>query len=430
MIRGIGVTRGDDTQIGYYVGLVNSLFWIAQACTIFHWNRASDHIGRRPILFIGMTGLSMSMYAIGLSRKFWVLALSRCLSGALNGNIGIIKSMVAEITDLTNHARACSLITMTWFLGNTIGPLVGGLLERPAEKFPAMFGSSTFLKEYPYFFPCSIIAAYVVMCWVIVTFFLNETNKVQMSPTQYLLGRWCKSQAPCEGSPAVADDSAVVDGHESPVSFRELLVAPVLLAAGSLASFSILDISFRTLLPVFLATPIEMGGLGLDPPLIGVILATIGISGGAFQLLFFSPLHNRLGGKILFIAAVSLFFPVAALFPITNRVGREQGLNNVVWLLVSLQILLFVCASFALSVTFVCVNSAAPNRASIGATNGLAQLMVAVVRAIGPLAVNSAFTLGIQKHIMQGTFAYWLMAGMTIISLAIGSAMTTTRSKV
>ena len=84
-----------------------------------------------------------------------------------------------------------------------------------------------------------------------------------MSPTKYLLGRWRKPQAENKNSPAAIEDSPV-DPHEIPLSFRELLIAPVLLACRSYASFTILDISFRTVLPVYLATPINMGGLGLD----------------------------------------------------------------------------------------------------------------------------------------------------------------------
>ena len=73
--------------------------------------------------------------------------------------------------------------------------------------------------------------------------------------------------------------------------------------------------------------------------------------------------------------------------------------------------------------TFVYVNSAAPNRASIGAVSGFAQMIVAIVRAVGPSAMNSAFALGIEKHVMGGNFAYWLMAGMAVIALGFGTAL-------
>ena len=46
---------------------------------------------------------------------------SRCLNEMLNGNIGVMKSMMAELTDETNMARGFSLIPMSWAVGSTIG---------------------------------------------------------------------------------------------------------------------------------------------------------------------------------------------------------------------------------------------------------------------------------------------------------------------
>ena len=334
-------------------------------------------------------------------------------------------------------------------------PLLGGSLERPSEKFPTIFGSSIFFKEYPYFLPCFVAATNAALCWLIVAFFLKEvrvvfisvlldsssfqTVQVRMSPMEYLRGHLRKHQT---DSSAAVEVGAIIEGHASPLSFRELLTAPVLLATGCFASFAILDISFRTMFPVYLATPIKLGGLGLDPPGIGAILAVVGISASVFQLLFFPPLYKRLDEKILFLISMALFFPIAALFPIMSCVAQDQGLNKLVWCLLGLQIFSFSFANFALSkpsnksfggsndervyvagVSFVYVNSAAPNRASIGATTGFAQMIVAFVRAIGPSAINSAFALGIQKHVMGGHFAYWMMAGMGAISLGVGAAL-------
>ncbi|KIM53133.1 hypothetical protein SCLCIDRAFT_1223128 [Scleroderma citrinum Foug A] len=423
MILDIGVTHGDESQVGYYVGLVHTLFYVAQTCTVFYWSHVSDQIGRKPVVLIGLAGLAVSMYCFGLSRTFWGIILSRCLRGVLNGNSVLIKSMVAEISDSTNIARAYSFIPITWFLGASIGPLIGGLLEHPAEKFPAVFGGSTFLKEYPYFLPCFISAIIAAVCWLIFAVFFKETANVQMSPKEYFIRRWRRSQSSLTDSPAATENGVVIDDRETPLSFRELLIAPVLVATGSYASFTILDISFRTVLPVYLATPLEMGGLGLDPPAIGTILATMEVAGGVLQLLLFAPLHSCLGGKAIFLTTMSLFFPIAALFPITNRMAQEHGLNGFVWFLVGLQIFLFACASLAICVTYIYINAAAPNRASVGATIGLAQLLVSIMSAVGPSAINSAFALGIQKHVMGGYFAYWVMAGMATVAVAIGVAL-------
>ena len=43
--------------------------------TVLHWSRISDHIGRKPVIMLGLTGLSLSMYCFGLSRTFWGLVV-------------------------------------------------------------------------------------------------------------------------------------------------------------------------------------------------------------------------------------------------------------------------------------------------------------------------------------------------------------------
>lgn len=100
----------------------------------------SDHVGRRPVIMTGLLGLSLSMYCFGLSKTFWGavfrcaqssailvddrpadVPLSRSLNGALNGNIGVLKSMIAEITDSTNLAQAYAYLPIAWSTGGTLG---------------------------------------------------------------------------------------------------------------------------------------------------------------------------------------------------------------------------------------------------------------------------------------------------------------------
>ena len=164
--------------------------------------------------------------------------------------------------------------------------------------------------------------------------------------------------------------------------------------------------------PVYLATPINMGGLGLDPPAMGTILASMEVLGGILQLLFFAPLHNRLGGKALFLSTILPFIPIAALFPTTNHVSQEYGMSHFAWCLVDPQIFLFACASLAISkssVSWTCaewfqshfvfrrhlhyINASALNRASVEGTIGLSQLLVSIMSAVGPSVINSAFAL-------------------------------------
>ncbi len=46
-----------------------------EALFVFQWSRLSDHIGRKPVLLVGVAGLFVSMISFGLSKTFWGLVV-------------------------------------------------------------------------------------------------------------------------------------------------------------------------------------------------------------------------------------------------------------------------------------------------------------------------------------------------------------------
>lgn len=127
---------------------------------------------------------------------------------------------------------------------------------------------------------------------------------------------------------------------EKPLSLRSLLTYDVRVAAANYAFLSLVDISFRAIHPVFLSTPIEMGGLGLAPPTIGKLLSVQGLLNGVFQACFFAKIHDRWGSKRVFIGGLMSSLLVFVLFPVINIFARQQ--SPVVWMVVGAQILIFM----------------------------------------------------------------------------------------
>ena len=60
---------------------------------------------------------------------------------------------------------------------------------------------------------------------------------------------------------------------EEPVTVRHLFSGKVIVAAVNYSALALTDIAIRAVQPVFFATPIELGGLGLPPYMIGRILS-------------------------------------------------------------------------------------------------------------------------------------------------------------
>ena len=107
------------------------------------------------------------------------------------------------------------------------------------------------------------------------------------------------------------------------------------------------EISFRALHPLFLSTPIELGGLGLDPPAIGTVMAFLGIMNGLSNLFLFSQLVDYFGARKLYVTVTAATVPCFILFPVISylaRISAERtgGLGTEVWVAVFVQLVLFV----------------------------------------------------------------------------------------
>ena len=70
-----------------------------------YWGGLSDRIGRKPVLLLGCAGTLLSLLVVGLAPNFWIALLGRALGGALNGNIGVIQTMVGELVTKPEHER-------------------------------------------------------------------------------------------------------------------------------------------------------------------------------------------------------------------------------------------------------------------------------------------------------------------------------------
>ncbi|KAG1858686.1 MFS multidrug-resistance DHA1 sub-family [Suillus tomentosus] len=424
LIRDIGVTHGDESQVGHYAGILQSSYYAAHTLTIFHLSQLSDHTGRKPVILIALLAISISMLSFGLSKTFFALVVSRVVSGAFDASDSMVKSMLMDITDATNMPKACSYVSIPWTIASAVGSLIGGSLSRPADRFPNIFGRSELLKTYPYLLPCSISAFFISTIWLITYIRLKESVSTKTPLWELIKGGFFGQSY---SKPRQPLSNVIIDPGEvksKPLPLRALLTSKVLSATASYATTGLFQMGFFSILPVFYATPIELGGLSLDPPRIGALLAASGIIQGIFQLLFYARLNDCFGARAVLITGVSSGIPIVILFPVANALARAYGIGMAVWLCVAVQLTL----KTSLIVCFPCitlfVRAAAPNRASLGATNGIAQVAVAVARIIGPASAASVFSYSLQEGHNAWSIYYFMIA---LVFLAVGTALSLPR---
>ncbi|TFK47990.1 MFS general substrate transporter [Heliocybe sulcata] len=416
MVLEYGLTGGDAKEIGYYAGAIMSAFYVTETLFIFFWGRLSDSIGRRPVVLIGILGSGVTMLMFGLSRTFIGLLLSRGLSGAVNGNIGVLKSMIAEITDESNQARAWSLAPVVFASGATLAPIIGGGLAHPAERFPSLFSGWQFFKTYPYFLPCLVSALFPFSAFFVAGTLLKETLP---SRTKYAKPTSTTDVASSTSSdhpePSATTPLLEQASKPKPPPLRSILTRRVQIAVLNYGTISLLSMSYSFTQPLFLSSPIGKGGLGLSPPTIGYILGASGLWNGLFQGLFFPALHRRLGTKRLFIISVCTYIPLFLLWPVMTIASVRAGyVTSAVMGLLAMQLVMYPLSRSGFSCSHIFITSAAPTRSSLGATTGLGQTVASFMRVVGPALSASLFAVSLQKNLLGGYLVYVILMILTL----------------
>ncbi|KAF8731157.1 hypothetical protein AX14_005059 [Amanita brunnescens Koide BX004] len=399
LIRNSGIAKGEK-DVGHYVGFLISTTYVAETTTTFHFCRISDYLGRKPVFLASIIGLSICICGFGLSKTFWALVLCQALIGALNGTYGLTRSILVEMTDSTNIARAMAYIDISWYVAGAIGSNIGGSLSRPVEQFPQLFGSSIFLKEYPYFLPCVICSIFLFTAWLVGTIFLRETV-TELLP----LSRLFKTRT----------DGGVIE--EGGTRRSLLLRTGVFVAAINLATISLVEKFFGGTEALFLSTPIKDGGLGLTPRAIGTFSSVSAIVIGASQLFIFPRMHKEWGSKCVFVLGAFATIPRFALWPLINWIARRDGYTHLIWLSLGFQVCCSVLAQFACLAIWVLITQLPGSRASLSSVLGFCQMVASILRALGPAISNSLFSLSIEKGCLGGYLAYFVFVCSAVIAL-------------
>ncbi|ODV90945.1 hypothetical protein CANCADRAFT_113423 [Tortispora caseinolytica NRRL Y-17796] len=168
----------DEAEVSKYAGWVATSFSASQILTGIVWGRISDVIGRKPVMFLGMVGTLITSLLFGFSTSLTQALITRALAGLLNGNVSVVRTLLAENAPKKEHqALAFSVMPLMFQFGSVIGPILGGFLANPSKTMPnTWFGSSEFFKKYPWALPNIFVAFLMLFSIIILLLFLDETH--------------------------------------------------------------------------------------------------------------------------------------------------------------------------------------------------------------------------------------------------------------
>lgn len=176
------------STISTQAGVMQGSFTAAQFLTAVWWGAFADMevMGRKRVMLIGLAGTCISCLGFAFSKSFTAAITFRIAGGVLNSNVGVLRTMIAEIVkDKDYQALAFLILPICFNVGVIIGPIFGGSMADPLNTYPGLFGPGTLLggsqgvqwmKDWPFALPNIFNALVVFMAALAVLFGLEEVS--------------------------------------------------------------------------------------------------------------------------------------------------------------------------------------------------------------------------------------------------------------
>lgn len=104
--------------------------------------RASDRIGRKPVIIVSQIGTFFGFLTIGAANSLWMLFLGRMIDGFTAGNLSIAQAYISDVTKPEDRTRSFALIGIAFGSGFLFGPpLSGELTHRFGFAAPAFMAA-------------------------------------------------------------------------------------------------------------------------------------------------------------------------------------------------------------------------------------------------------------------------------------------------
>jgi multidrug resistance protein len=132
---------------GFTIGLLVTIYSVAQFFMAPIWGRLSDRYGRRPILLLGLIGSGLAYLVFAWAGSLTMLFVSRILAGIGGSTIPVAEAYIADITPPEKRAGNLGLIGAAFGLGFTVGPALGGITSSISQAAPGYLAAALCLTN-------------------------------------------------------------------------------------------------------------------------------------------------------------------------------------------------------------------------------------------------------------------------------------------
>ncbi|KAF2678803.1 MFS general substrate transporter [Lentithecium fluviatile CBS 122367] len=448
MMESFGVPEND---IARWAGFTSAVFSLCQAFTGIPWGAASDRYGRKPIILIGQINTMVTMLIWGFSTNLPMAITARALQGLGNGNVGILRTTVAELCPWKElQPRAFSIMPMVYTVGSIFGPTIGGALANPRRLDPRKPHGTGFFERFPYSPPNLVAAALFTVGVVTGWLFLRESLETKKHDRDLglIVGAkitaWFRKtfriaknqnkrhgeQEPLLGHHKLVDDEEIIPKDRpivaatKPPRVRDVLNFQVTLNMAVYFLLALYTLAYDQLLPVFMhhrpqaindpnvSLPFKFaGGFGIDSGRIGAIFTVLAVASTLSQFLLFPPLARRLG--VLRCLRISFFiFPfVYFLTPFISLLPDQRSKE------IAMAVLLVfrgIGGCFAFPTSTIMITNSASSLRVLGTINGLATSVSAIGRAAGPAIGGGLFSWGVKRGYLIVPF--WTLSAISFVA--------------
>ncbi|KAK6511093.1 hypothetical protein TWF481_000015 [Arthrobotrys musiformis] len=444
--------KSSNSSISRRAGLLVAAFALAQFATSMLWARLADRYGRKSVIVYPLLASIVANLGFGFGTTIPRVMFWRLIAGVANGNIGVMRTMTAEIvTERKYQSRAFLLLPLVFNTGNIVGLALGGLLATPTKSLPWIFGGIKWMEKYPFALPTMVNAMVLSFALMLAVGGLKETlpSKIGQRDLGIDVARRIVRlvlRLRAHGYQSIGSDeeelrtglSSIPPSRQSGPPPSSMPSQPATLKtkaiAITLAGFTLLpfhNAAFMQLFPIFMSTPFNnninheghglffTGGLGYGSSTVGLYLSAFGCSGIFLQMFIYPTLQAKFGTLKIFQFAFVMFPLSYVLTPYVLLIEGSTARGTAIAFVLSLQV---IARTLAIPSSVILLTNAAPSPKLLGTLHGVGNMLSSLARAAGPALGGWVSAKGMEIG-MVGCVWWTYLTGIAVLGVMVSWKM-------